>query len=115
MNPFLSLQTKNLITVMITVLTALGSASSVRAFYDPNAHLTGPLFVLGIGFIGQISLVFIPTKEERELEWLREIRDEPLRRQLALGRAKSERIIQEIQAGNLQDAKKWDDFGKKLK
>lgn len=100
---------------MLTVLTALGSGSCVRAFSDPKAGHAGPLIMLGAGVIGQLLLVFIPTKEERELETLREMRDEPLKHQVAKDRAISERIIQEIEAGNLQDAVKWDDFGKKLK
>jgi hypothetical protein len=115
MKPLLSLQTKNLFTVMFTVLTALGSGSTVRAFYDPNASHAGPLMILGVGVIGQLLLVSVPTKEERELETLREMRDEPLRHQVAKGRAISERIILEIEAGNLKDAVRWDDFGKKLK
>jgi hypothetical protein len=115
MKSLLSLQTKNLFTVMLTVLTALGSGSSVRAFYDPKAGYAGPLIMLGAGVVGQLLLVLIPTKEERELETLREMRDEPLRHQVAKGRAISERIIQEIEAGNLKDAVKWEDFGKKLK
>jgi hypothetical protein len=43
------------------------------------------------------------------------MRDEPLKHQLAKARAISERIIQEVKAGNLKDAVKWEDFGKKLK
>ena len=115
MKPLLSLQTKNLFTVTLTALTALGSGSSVRAFYDPNVGYAGPLIMLGAGVIGQLSLVFVQTKEERELETLREMRDEPLKHQLAKARAISERIIQEVKAGNLKDAVKWEDFGKKLK
>ena len=98
-----------------TVVTAIGSGACVRAFYGSQASYAGPVAILVIGIIGQLLLVFIPTKEERELEALRELRDEPLRLQLAKGRAVSDRIIQEIKAGNLKDAVEWDDFGKKLK
>jgi hypothetical protein len=115
MKPLLSLQTKNLLTVISTVVTAIGSGACVRAFYDPHAGYIGPLIIIGIGIIGQLLLVFIPSKEERELETLRELRDVPLRHQVATGRAVSERIIQEIKAGNLKDAVRWDDFRKKLK
>jgi hypothetical protein len=115
MKPLLSLQTKSLFTVVLTVLTALGSGSSVRAFYDPKASHAGPLMMLGAGVIGQLFLVFIPTKEERELETLREMRDKPLRLLVEKDCAVSERIIKEIEAGNLKDAVKWDVFGKKLK
>jgi hypothetical protein len=111
----LSLQAKNILTVSSTVVTAIGSGACVRTFYGPQAGYAGPVAVIAIGIIGQLLLVFIPTKEERELETLRELRDQPLRHQLAKGLAVSERIIQEIKAGNLKDAVEWDDFGKKLK
>ena len=115
MKSLLSLQMKNLFTVMLTVLTALGSGSSIHAFYDPKAGHAGPLIMIGAGVIGQILLVFIPTKEERELETLREMRDEPLRHQVARDRAISELMVQQIKAGNFTNVVKLDDLWKKLR
>jgi len=115
MNRSLSLQAKQILTVLLTALTAVGSGTTIRSYYEPNSGHAGPLLMLGVGIVGQVLLVFIQTKEERELETLREMRDEPLRNQLAIDRAVSDRIIQEIAAGHLDDAVEWNAFGEKLK
>jgi hypothetical protein len=110
---------KEVLNRVFSVTTAAFTGWLVKAAYD-NGGLPLPSSLLIVSVIAQIVLSFVSSKDEKELENLRQ-KNEEMRKEremwygLQLSKLEqaleaSRQSVKEIKAGNLKSAKEWREF-----
>jgi uncharacterized membrane protein YfcA len=102
----LSLQFKNVLTLIFSALISAFIGASVRSFYQGSTlwvPLTAALFLV----LCQIILVLVPSKEEEELAVFREARINRARQRQREEEEVSNTIVNQIQNGDLRSVEKW--------
>jgi hypothetical protein len=74
----------------------------------------------GASFIVQFLLIFLASKEEAELAEFKRVQSAQIESDKAkienrrkIANAATERAVSEIESGNLDEAQRWSDFGRK--
>jgi uncharacterized membrane protein YfcA len=102
----LSLQFKNVLTLIFSVLISAFVGASVRSFYQ-GSTLWIPLIAALSLVLCQIILMLVPSKEEEELAFFRELRMNKARQRQREEEEVSNTIVNQIQNGDLRSVEKW--------
>lgn len=109
----ISLQIKNVGSLLLAAGASISSAVSVRRFFE-HGNWTVPAGFLVV-FLGcQLALLFVESKEEEELSLLRTQRLDRSRHAIAENERLSQQIQQCIESGDLEAALKWQKTRRKL-
>ncbi len=97
----MTLQLKTILTIVISAIIALSCGALVRAFYE-KTRLLPPAAIVVIAVTAQVSLALKKTKEEEELELMREMRLSENRQRIREAEALSAKMEEEIRNGNYE-------------
>ena len=111
----MSLQAKHILMLILSAVSAVLASWTVAEFYENLTHPLLPVIILAVVVVVQILLTLkLKTPEERQIDLLRELQNRQIQGRMDVSAEVQKRIIEEVRNGNLKDAKRWDDFGKKI-
>ena len=104
--PRITLQIKNVATLLLSATASISAAISVRKFFEHGLWFI-PATCLTLALACQIALLFVESKEEEELSLLRKQRLDRTRHAIAERDKITQRIQHEIEFGTAASAAKW--------
>ncbi|MCI0439879.1 MAG: hypothetical protein L0177_12215 [Chloroflexi bacterium] len=113
----MSLSVKHVFMLILSAAFAAATGIATSAFVADRIFLTivaSVVSTLALGFEILVTF-FMKSHEERELALLREIRLQDLARQITLTDEIDARIRQEIRSGDLERARAWHEFRRRLR
>ena len=103
----MTLQLKNVLTVLVTTAVGLFSGWFVSARYAKERTWWAWLVICLLFLVGQVLLAITKTREENLFELFNDLTMQKTRQKIAESKAISEMIEKEIAAGNLKKATDW--------
>lgn len=116
----ISSQMKGFFSLTCAAVASVAFGFASRRYDQPTGKWGIPAFIGGAFFVGQAVLVFIGSKEEAELAEYKRLQFAQMERDASeienstkIANAAADRALLEIQSGNLGEAQRWSDFGRK--
>jgi len=109
----ISLQFKNVASLMLAAASSISSAVSVRKFFE-HGEWGIPAGCLAMSLGLQLGLIFVESKEEEELSLLRKQRLDSIRHAMEEREKITLRIQKEIESGTVESAEQWRGFREKM-
>jgi hypothetical protein len=108
---------KGALTLVGSVVTSIAFSVTSRRFDQPEGKWIFPACIGAVFFVLQFGLVMAKSKEDIELAEFKRIQSAENERDAVeiengtrTANATTERILREIESGNLEDAERWTDF-----
>jgi hypothetical protein len=103
----MTLQLKNLVSILLTVVCGFCSSWSASSWYANGRYWWLWLMLSLTSLLAQVLLAFTKTREENLFELFNELNMQKTRQKISESKAISDAIEKEIAAGNLKKAKDW--------